>query len=277
MNGFPQLLWDTLWRLGYTEKPIYYTCAYEEGGVPKYEARLRIPEHPECPDMRSRYVYATGREYSITVQKAARQAITEFCVAFEEDIEHTPARFYPVPDQSTPTWNLKIEDLQKIDVKAPEFTMVTTVVYMHALDILYDYQKEEMERQAREKEEIQRELYDARLRLREDSKEKARLKLELASCYQDLQVAQHQIQKKKHPRKKTRSIARRPIAAGACKGKAVYNPDHPHYRLDEYISRESYSEQETIVTAESVADNLQGINARWANGHVGTSGHARDL
>jgi hypothetical protein len=85
-----------------------------------------------------------GREYHDTVQKAARQALAKFCQIFEEDIEHTPATFFPMPNQTTPTWCEKVQDLEKISPQALEYTEVFNIRYMHALDAIYEDQQKEL-------------------------------------------------------------------------------------------------------------------------------------
>ena len=138
VGGLLPLLWETLQRLGYTEPPMYYCREYDEEGVLKCEVCLHIPKHPSCPTFQPKYITVYGREYYDTVQKAARQALAEFCQIFEEDIEHPSARFFSVPNQTTPTWHEKVWDLGKISPQAPEYTEVFNVRYMHALDAIFE-------------------------------------------------------------------------------------------------------------------------------------------
>ena len=98
VGGFPKLHWETLQRLGYTEPPMYYDHEYHEDGMPKCEVCLHVPEHPLCPGFKTRCILAIGKELYDTCQLAARQALVEYCRIFEEDIEHTPARFFPMPN-----------------------------------------------------------------------------------------------------------------------------------------------------------------------------------
>jgi hypothetical protein len=79
---------------------------------------------------------------------------------FEEDIEHTPTRFFPVPNQTTPTWCEKVRALEKIDLKTHEYAAVTTVKYLHALDTLYENQQQELSRWITKAKEIGNELRD---------------------------------------------------------------------------------------------------------------------
>jgi hypothetical protein len=94
---------------------MYYGREYEEDGAPKCEIRVRIPEHPSCPAFQTRYLTVYGRELSDTCQKAARQALAEYCQIFEEDIEHTPAKYFLVPNQTTPTWYEKVRAMEKVN------------------------------------------------------------------------------------------------------------------------------------------------------------------
>ena len=48
-----------------------------------------------------------------------------------------------------------------------------------------------------------------------------------------------------------------PIAVGIGGGVPAYDPQHPHYDLNGYISRESFCNRETIETEESMADNFE--------------------
>jgi len=58
-------------------------------------------------------------------------------------------------------------------------------------------------------------------------------------------------------KKGRRTIAMHPIAVGIRGGVPTYDPQHPHYDLNGYISRESFFDHETIETKESMADNFK--------------------
>ena len=108
--------------------------------MPKCEVHLHVPQHPLFPGIKSRCIPAIGKELEDTCQMAARQALMDYCQIFEEDIEHTPARFFPVPDQTTPIWCEKIQALENIGRQMPDAIMPFTVKYLHALDSLYEDQ-----------------------------------------------------------------------------------------------------------------------------------------
>ena len=92
------------------------------------------------------------------------------------------------------------------------------------------------------------------------NQERAILKRKLDSCRWELKEALQQSCNRKHARrmkKGRRTIAMRPIAVGIGSGVPAYDPQHPHYDLNGYISRESFSDCETVETEESMADNFK--------------------
>lgn len=99
---------------------------YDERGILVCELRLHMLAHPHCPKFSSRYITVFGREAYDTCQRGARQALAEICADLEEDIEFTPAIFFPVLNQTTPTWCDKVRDLEKISPQAPKYTCVST-------------------------------------------------------------------------------------------------------------------------------------------------------
>ena len=55
----------------------------------------------------------------------------------------------------------------------------------------------------------------------------------------------------------------RTIAAGIRGGVPAYDPQHPHYDLTVYISRQSFFDHESIETEESMADNFNSKKTIW--------------
>jgi len=71
-GGFPQLLQETLQRLGVTGPPIYYGREYEEDGMPKSEVHLHVTEHTLSLGYRTQCILAYGTELSDTCQITTR-------------------------------------------------------------------------------------------------------------------------------------------------------------------------------------------------------------
>jgi hypothetical protein len=63
VEGFSQLLWETLQRLVI---PMYYGREYEEDDMLKCEVHLHVPQKPVMPRNKSQCVPAFGRELSDT-------------------------------------------------------------------------------------------------------------------------------------------------------------------------------------------------------------------
>jgi hypothetical protein len=285
VEGFPQLFWETLQRLGYTEPPTYYGREYQEDGMPKCEVHLHVPQHPSCPGIKSRCIPAVGKELEDTCQVAARQALMDYCQIFEEDIEHTPARFFPVPDQTTPTWCGKIQDLENVGRQMPDAIMPFTVKYLHALDSLYEDQRQELIRWITRAKEAEAEVRALKLELEETNKRIATTTDKMKYYRRELRETLKRPHYKTQSRRMTKGrrtfaipadrrieipgvprITQEVMRAIDAKGKAPvipeYDPEHPEFDPDEYIRRESHSDHaRSIETEESVADNLNNIKA----------------
>lgn len=178
---------------------------------------------------------------------------------FKEDIEYTPAKYFPVPDQTTPAWHEKVRALERIKPQSLEYMKVFTVRYLHALDSIYEDQQQELSGWIVKVMETRNELHNVTMELHRANREKAILQLQLDSCHQELREAQQQPYSRKHARwikQGRRTFARRPIATGTRSGVPAYDPQHPHYDLNGYVPKESMSDHETIETEESMADNF---------------------
>lgn len=49
-------------------------------------------------------------------------------------------------DQTSPIWRKKMKAMEKMGPQAPEYTMMTTARYLHALDVLHEEQELELKR-----------------------------------------------------------------------------------------------------------------------------------
>jgi hypothetical protein len=108
--------------------------------MPKCEVHLHVAKHLLSLRYRTRCILAFGRELSDTCQIAACQALTDICQDYEAKVDNTHARFFPVMDQTYPNMNDKVEAMEKVGQQTPEYTIVSTVRYLHALDTLYEHQ-----------------------------------------------------------------------------------------------------------------------------------------
>jgi hypothetical protein len=63
---------------------------------------------------------------------------------YEAKVNNTHARFFPLMDQTSLIWRKKIKAMEKAKPQTPEYTLMTTAKYLHALDILYENQEWEL-------------------------------------------------------------------------------------------------------------------------------------
>jgi len=56
----------------------------------------------------------------------------------KQKADNTHARFFPVMDQTTPIWSEKVEAMEKVGQQTLEYTIVSIVRYLHALNALYE-------------------------------------------------------------------------------------------------------------------------------------------
>jgi len=183
---------------------------------------------------------------------------------FEEDKEHTPTRFFPVPDQTTPTWSEKVKELEEIGPQTPEYTTVSTIRYLHALDTLYEDQQRELKKWTTKAKEAEAEVRSLRMELLIMSSQIATLKDKKEYYKQELQKALE------GPHTRRIKKGKRTFAMPPNKG---YDPRHPHYNLNGYIPRESLSDHDgSNDTEELVVDNF---NSKKTAGDTNTTGPSR--
>jgi hypothetical protein len=77
--GFPTLLWDVLHRFGYTGFPAYRGHPYCQFGPRRCKVHVDIWAHPTDPTMTAWFTMARGDDIDDTLERAAHQALTEFC------------------------------------------------------------------------------------------------------------------------------------------------------------------------------------------------------
>jgi hypothetical protein len=127
--------------------------------------------------------------------------LVEIYAEFEEDIEFTPARFFPVANQTTPTWCEKVRDLEKVNPQSPEYTRVSTIRYLHALDSLYEDQQLEKIAWINRYRHLEIELENTNSELYKATREKLTLQHKLNTCQKEIQEIQQKLLAKKHAKK----------------------------------------------------------------------------
>jgi NADPH-dependent ferric siderophore reductase len=77
--GFPTLLRDVLHRFGYTGIPAYRGHSYRQFELRRCKVHVDILAHPTDPTMTAWFTTAQGNNLDDTLERAAHQALTEFC------------------------------------------------------------------------------------------------------------------------------------------------------------------------------------------------------
>jgi hypothetical protein len=77
--GFPTLLWDMLHHFGYTGLPTYRGHPYHQFRLGRFKVYVDILAHPTDSTMTAWFTTARGDDLVDTLERAAHQALTEFC------------------------------------------------------------------------------------------------------------------------------------------------------------------------------------------------------
>jgi hypothetical protein len=77
--SFPTLLQDVLHRFGYMGIPTYRGRLYHQFGLGRCKVHVDIPAHPTDLTMMAWFTTARGDDLDDTLERAAHQALTEFC------------------------------------------------------------------------------------------------------------------------------------------------------------------------------------------------------
>jgi hypothetical protein len=96
------LLWDTLMDFGYTTYPEYSTREImTTGQLLRCEVKVKISMCPTNPAWEEWECKAQGLNLADTVQKAALEALTNFCGKHPDEIVGSAAKVIPVPERHT--------------------------------------------------------------------------------------------------------------------------------------------------------------------------------
>lgn len=136
----------------------------------------------------------------------------------------------------------------------PEGTRIYHSIHcqVHALDALYEGQQQEISRWITQAKETRDELRDTNWELFLVRQERTILKNKLEACRQELKEAEARAKKSAKKLKKAKRI----VIKGPRGEVPAYDPKNPHYELDGYLPKESYSDREIVGTQESMADNF---------------------
>jgi hypothetical protein len=117
---FPTLLRDVLHRFGYTGFPVYRGRPYHQFGLGRCKVHVDIPAHPTDPTMTAWFSTAQGDDLDDTLERAAHQALTEFCERHLPVLGDTAIALLPVRNEGNAVWSERVTAISDL-VSDPPF------------------------------------------------------------------------------------------------------------------------------------------------------------
>jgi hypothetical protein len=106
--GFPTLLRDVLHRFGYTGFPAYRGRPYRQFGLGRYKIHVDIPAHPTDLTMTAWFTTARRDDLDDTLERAAHQALTEFCERHLLVLGDTAIALLLVQNEGNAVWSERV-------------------------------------------------------------------------------------------------------------------------------------------------------------------------
>ena len=102
-EGFPHLLWESLQLFCYTEPPLYECFTYTAEGVTRCTVKMTIPQHPFRAHWQPIEVEVFGYRFADTIEAAALEAITIFCMQHRNEMAEYLIGLSPPQITTTPS------------------------------------------------------------------------------------------------------------------------------------------------------------------------------
>jgi hypothetical protein len=102
------LLRDVLHRFGYMGFPAYHGRPYHQFGLGHCKVHVDILAHPTDPAMTAWFTTARGDDLNDTLERAAHQALTEFCERHLPILGDTAIALLPVQNEGNTVWSERV-------------------------------------------------------------------------------------------------------------------------------------------------------------------------
>jgi hypothetical protein len=112
---FPTLLRDVLHRFGYTGCPAYRGRPYHQFGLGRCMVHVGIPAHPTDPTMTAWFTMAQGDDLNDTLERAAHQALMEFCERHLPVLSDTTIALLPVRNEGNAVWSERVAAIDDLE------------------------------------------------------------------------------------------------------------------------------------------------------------------
>jgi hypothetical protein len=106
--GFLTLFRDVLHSFGHTGTPVYRGHLYHEFGPRRCKVHVGIPAHPSDLDMTAWSTTALGDNLDDTLERAAHQALTEFCECHLPGLASIAIAMFPVMYEGNTVWSERL-------------------------------------------------------------------------------------------------------------------------------------------------------------------------
>jgi hypothetical protein len=93
---------------GHMGTPVYRVHPYREIGDGRCEVHVDILAHPSDLGMTAWFTTATGNDHDDTLERAAHQALTEFCECHLPGLTGTAITLFPVQNEGNTTWSERL-------------------------------------------------------------------------------------------------------------------------------------------------------------------------
>jgi hypothetical protein len=136
--SFSTWLQDVLHRFGYTEIPAYCGRSYRQFGLGCCKVHVDIPAHPTDPTMTAWFTTARGDDLDDTLERAAHQALTEFCEHHLSVLGDTAIALLPIHNEGNAVWSERVAVIGDPELLTHHVGWVLTARYsQHTSYLLY--------------------------------------------------------------------------------------------------------------------------------------------
>jgi hypothetical protein len=134
--GFPTLLWDVLHHFSYTELPAYHGHPYHQYRPGHCKVHVDIPAHPTDLTMTAWFTTARGDDLDNTLERAAYQALTEFCECHLPVLGDTAIPLLSIQNEDKTVWSERVAAIGYPELPTHHAGWVLTACYAHHLSSL---------------------------------------------------------------------------------------------------------------------------------------------
>jgi hypothetical protein len=137
--GFPTLPRDVLHRIGYTGLPTYRGHPYHQFGLGHCKVHVDILAHPINPTMMAWFTTAQGDDLDDTLERAAHQALTEFCERHLPVLGDTAIALLPVRNEGNAMWSERVTAISDPEFPTHHAGWALTAHYaQHVISLLQE-------------------------------------------------------------------------------------------------------------------------------------------